>query len=79
MAHLSNPAAVDLARRLGMRRVTRVRIVDDGAHLRAEADGVVHRLPRTVRIPVSTATALAAAGVPLVVDDVSDRVLVGRP
>ena len=53
--------------RLGMRRVAWVRVVLDGDDCRAEVHGLGHRLPRTRRVPLGLASALAAEGVPLLV------------
>lgn len=61
-------AQVAMTHRLGMRRIDCVRVVLDGERSRAEVDGVMHRLPRTVRVPLATASALAAEGVRLVVE-----------
>lgn len=54
-----------LAAALGFRRIEAVRIVTGPDGPVAEAIGVVHRYPRSVRIPLSAATRLAAAGTPL--------------
>ncbi len=54
-----------LAAALGFRRVEAVRIVTGPEGPVAEAVGVVHRYPRTVRIPMAAATRLVAAGTPL--------------
>lgn len=54
-----------VAAALGFRRVESVRIFQRAEGPVAEAVGVVHRYPRTVRIPLSAASRLAAAGVPL--------------
>lgn len=55
----------------GMRRVSWVRIVldDDNRRggVRCEVVGVGHRLPITRPVPLDTALALAASGVPTVV------------
>ena len=59
----SDPGA--LAAALGFRRVEAVRIVTGPDGPVAEAVGVVHRYPRTVRIPMAAATRLVAAGAPL--------------
>lgn len=55
------------ADRLGMKRIGWVRIVVDGDDCRAEVHGLAHRLPRTVRVAMATASSLAAEGVPLLV------------
>ena len=52
---------------LGMKRISWVRVVVDAEPAWAEVHGVGHRLPRTIRVPLATATALVADGVPLVV------------
>ncbi len=49
---------------LGFRRVDFVRLIVDEDGTTAEATGVTHRLPRTIRIPLHTASALIDAGVP---------------
>ena len=49
---------------LGFRRVDFVRLIVDEDGTIAEATGVTHRLPRTIRIPLHTASALIEAGVP---------------
>jgi len=54
-----------LAAALGFRRIEAVRIRQRAEGPVAEAVGVVHRYPRTVRIPLAAATRLAAAGIPL--------------
>ena len=51
---------------LGWRKTVLVRFVDDGHGLRAEAVGQGHRLPRVSTIPLRTAAALVAGGVPSV-------------
>lgn len=55
------------ADRLGMKRISWVRIVLDDEDCRAEVHGLGHRLPRTLRVPPATASALVAEGVPLLV------------
>jgi hypothetical protein len=52
---------------LGLRRVSWVRIVLTEAGPVCEVSGIGHRLPRTRRVPLVTATTLAARGVPTVV------------
>ena len=49
---------------LGFRRIECVRLVVDEDGTTAEVTGVTHRLPRTIRVPLRTATALIEAGVP---------------
>lgn len=55
------------ADRMGMKRVSWVRVVLDGDDCRAEVHGLGHRLPRTLRVPLATASALVGEGVPLLV------------
>ncbi len=52
----------ELARALGFRRVERVRLVVGEAGTTAEVTGVLHRCPRTVKVPLRAAARLAAAG-----------------
>ena len=54
----------------GLRRVSWVRIVVDGAGAHCEVFGVGHRLPTARRISLDTALGLAASGVPTVVRSV---------
>jgi hypothetical protein len=49
---------------LGFRRVDFVRLIVDEDGTTAEVTGVTHRLPRTIRVPLRTATALIEVGVP---------------
>jgi hypothetical protein len=49
---------------LGFRRVEYVSLIVDEQGTTAEVTGITHRLPRTVRVPLSTAIALIEAGVP---------------
>ena len=49
---------------LGFRRVEFVRLIVDEDGTTAEVTGITHRLPRTIRVPLRTATALIEAGVP---------------
>jgi len=49
---------------LGFRRIEYVSLIVDEHGTTAEVTGVTHRLPRTIRVPLSTATALIEAGVP---------------
>jgi hypothetical protein len=58
---------------LGFRRIECVRILVDGERTTAEVTGVVHRYPRTKRIPVATAARLIAAGAPLALEHWTDR------
>jgi hypothetical protein len=51
-------------RDIGMRRVAWVRITTTAGGPRAEAVGLVHRIPRVVRISMAAAADLVAAGVP---------------
>lgn len=55
------------ADRLGMKRISWVRIVLDDDSWRAEVHGLGHRLPRTLGVPLATASVLVAEGVPLLV------------
>lgn len=52
----------------GFRRVLQVRVRRTGGHARAEVTGVVHRIPRTVAVPLAVATQLVLAGAPLALD-----------
>ena len=49
---------------LGFRRVELVTLLVDEDGTTAEVTGITHRLPRTIRVPLRTATALIDAGVP---------------
>lgn len=49
------------------RRIDWVRVDLTGPRPRAVAHGAIHRVPRTVAVPVDEAVRLATAGVPLVV------------
>jgi hypothetical protein len=49
---------------LGFRRIEFVQLIVDEDGTTAEVTGVTHRLPRTIRVPLRTATALIEAGVP---------------
>ena len=49
---------------LGFRRVELVTLLVDEDGTTAEVTGITHRLPRTIRVPLRTATALIEAGVP---------------
>ena len=51
---------------LGLERVQWVRIVIDGAGTHYEVAGIGHRRPVVRTVPVCTAAALIAAGVPVV-------------
>ena len=52
---------------LGLRRVNWIRVVLTDAGPLCEVAGIGHRLPTIRRVPLSTATSLAAQGVPTVV------------
>ena len=72
----TGPAPVET----GMRRVSWVRIVVDGAGARCEVLGVGHRLPNSHPVSLETALTLAAQGVPTVVrsaDQECSRLLSG--
>jgi hypothetical protein len=59
-------AASTRRRTYGFRRVDRVHIVVDRAgHATADVTGILHRYPRTVRVPLSVANELVLAGAPL--------------
>lgn len=58
----------DLGARYGFRRVECVHILVTNGHAVAEVTGVVHRYPRTVRVPLSFASRLVAAGAPLTIE-----------
>jgi len=58
-----------LGRRLGFRRLDLVRLTIDEDTIRADAIGVVHRLPRETPISLSLATRLVRAGLPLTIRD----------
>lgn len=60
------------ARLFGFRRVERVRIITSADRTIAEVTGVVHRYPRTIRVPLRTATRLVAAGLPVTVESLND-------
>ena len=64
---------------LGMRRISWVHVVRNGDDATAEVHGIGHRLPRTIRVPMATASALVAAGVPLVLQDSSSPSTNGTP
>jgi hypothetical protein len=49
---------------LGFRRVEYVRLIVDETGTTAQVTGITHRLPHTIRVPLSTANALIEAGVP---------------
>ena len=49
---------------LGFRRIELVTLLVDEDGTTAEVTGITHRLPRTIRVPLRTATALIDAGVP---------------
>lgn len=50
---------------LGLRRVSWVRVSHDGPTPRCVVAGIRNRRPVVVPVPLSTAAALAAAGVPM--------------
>jgi hypothetical protein len=53
-------------RTYGFRRVDRVHIaVDRSGQATADVTGILHRYPRTVRVPLSVANELVLAGAPL--------------
>jgi len=54
----------------GFRRIERVRVVLEGGHATAEVTGIVHRYPRTVRVPLRVATQLVLDGAPLTIERV---------
>jgi hypothetical protein len=54
----------------GLRRLDWVTFLVDDASIRAELHGMGHRLPSTVRVPVSAALELAANGLPVVINRV---------
>lgn len=58
----------DLGARYGFRRVECVHILVDNGRTVAEVTGVVHRYPRTVRVPLRFASRLVAAGAPLAIE-----------
>ena len=59
---------------LGMRRVGWVRVVvTDGGETVCHVMGTGHRLPTERRVPLATALALAAEGIPCVVRGASHR------
>lgn len=49
----------------GFRRVEQVRVSIEGTHPRAVVLGTLHRCPHAVRVPLSVAARLVAAGAPL--------------
>jgi hypothetical protein len=53
----------------GFHRIWQVRLRRQGAVVRAEVTGVLHRLPQTVAVPMRVAADLVLAGVPLMIDD----------
>ncbi|HEY3941147.1 MAG TPA: hypothetical protein VGL60_01570 [Acidimicrobiales bacterium] len=55
----------------GLRRVDWIRVVVDHHEVHAEAVGVGHRLPATCPIPLSTAAALIAEGIPSITQRVA--------
>ena len=63
-----------------MRRVGWVRVVvKDGGEAVCHVMGTGHRLPTVLRVPLATALALAAEGVPCVVRGESQRRRSARP
>jgi hypothetical protein len=54
---------------VGFRRLDYVRFCLEDAAVRAEAVGILHRLPRVVPIPLSMATRLVREGASVVVED----------
>ena len=63
-AKAARPISESAVSALGFRRIECVRLIVDEAGTTAEVTGVTHRLPRTIRVPLRTATALIEAGVP---------------
>jgi hypothetical protein len=59
------PDSQDVAANLGLRRVELVRVLVGHGPSIAEVVGVAHRYPRRLRISLTAAARLAAAGVPL--------------
>jgi hypothetical protein len=61
----------------GFRRVDRVHIyVDRAGHASADVTGVLHRYPRTLRVPLVVANQLVLDGAPLdleLAEDVEDQ------
>lgn len=55
-------------RAAGFRSVQQVRVLTTGGRPVAEATGVLHRYPQTVRVSLATANRLARAGAPLWID-----------
>jgi hypothetical protein len=56
----------------GLRRVEGVRVIVGAGRSVAEVTGVAHRYPRTFRVSLAAAAALADAGVPMTVDVCGD-------
>lgn len=71
-AKAGRPISAPAVSALGFRRIECVRLIVDEAGTTAEVTGVTHRLPRTIRVPLRTATALIEAGVPTRVEARSD-------
>lgn len=65
VAEAGRPGLGSLAASLGFRRVEQVRILVRPGATVAEVTGVVHRYPRTVRVPLPVAHRLARDGAPL--------------
>lgn len=55
--------ATDATSRTGLRRIDRVRVIDEGGRYRAEVVGVGFRLPVTCPIPLSLAADLIFSGI----------------
>ena len=53
-------------REAGFRRVELVRVYFEGETAAAAVTGIIHRYPRTVRVPLSVASRLIAAGAPVI-------------
>ena len=65
---VSRPRVVDVAARYGFRRVEHVHVrIDNGASV-ATVTGIAHRYPHSVRVPLSVAARLVAAGAPFTVE-----------
>lgn len=65
--HGSNrrPLLAAASRAAGFRHVDVVQLIVGGSALVAQATGVLHRYPQTVRISLATADRLVAAGAPV--------------
>jgi len=64
MADFAGAAPHRLVSALGFRRIEYVTLIVDEQGTTAEVTGVTHRLPHTIRVPLTTANALIEAGVP---------------